>query len=83
MTFVNGVKKTFKRYLTRGDRQTRKQTHGHRDSMTESTQWADSVKMVLSVEYKVLLLNRGFGERHVPPFLYYYLPYTTPRPDYG
>ena len=27
-----------------GDRQTDRQTDGHRDSMTESAQWADSVK---------------------------------------
>ena len=27
--------------------QTDKHTHGHRDSMTESAQWADSVKSVL------------------------------------
>ena len=27
------------------DRQTNRQTDGHRDSMTESPQWADSVKI--------------------------------------
>ena len=30
---------------TQTDRQTAKQTDGHRDSMTESAQWADSVKI--------------------------------------
>ena len=29
---------------TQTDRQTNKHTDGHRDSMTESAQWADSVK---------------------------------------
>ena len=29
------------------DTQTDKQTDGHHDSMTESAQWADSVKMVI------------------------------------
>ena len=37
-------KKTFKWYLTRGDTQIHTHTDGHRDSMTESAQWADSVK---------------------------------------
>ena len=46
MTFVNEGKKTFKRYFTKGDIQTYTQTHGHRDSMTESAQWADSVKIL-------------------------------------
>ena len=29
-----------------GERHTYVRTHGHRDSMTESAQWADSVKRV-------------------------------------
>ena len=32
-----------------GDTQTDRQTDGHRDSMTESAQWADSVKNILCV----------------------------------
>ena len=35
-----------------GDRQTDRQTDGHRDSMTESAQWADSVKI------RILLLGK-------------------------
>ena len=31
-----------------GDRRTYRQTDGHRDSMTESAQWADSVKRDIS-----------------------------------
>ena len=44
---TGGVKKTSpmkgKVFFT-GDRHTDIQTDGHRDSMTESAQWADSVK---------------------------------------
>ena len=44
---TGGVKKTSpmkgKVFFT-GDTHTRIHTHGHRDSMTESAQWADSVK---------------------------------------
>ena len=47
---TGGVKKTStmkgKVFFT-GDRHTGKRTHGHCDSMTESAQWADSVKIMI------------------------------------
>ena len=39
---MRGLKKCIGRGQTH--KQTNRQTHGHRDSMTESAQWADSVK---------------------------------------
>ena len=44
-----------------GRGQTNKSTDGHRDSMTESAQWADSVKITLSMseeEKEEMLLLR-------------------------
>ena len=57
---TGGVKKTSpmkgKVFFT-GDRHTRRHTRRHRNSMTESAQWADSVKMhskeILTVLQKI------------------------------
>ena len=35
---------TLKKIAWEGDRHTNRQTDGHRDYLTESAQWADSVK---------------------------------------
>ena len=38
-------------FMTTNQEGTDTQTHGHRDSMIESAQWADSMKTKLSVSY--------------------------------
>ena len=37
--------------MAQTDRQTNRQTDGHGDSMTESAQWADSVKNLKNQDY--------------------------------
>ena len=54
----------------KGDRHTNIQTHGHRNSITESAQWADSVKIMKQGGAKdldnIVNLQRCVLDRKIP-----------------
>ena len=52
-SYLGDVKKTFpmkRKVFFTGDRHTNTQTDGHHNSMTESAQWADSVKINIRLD---------------------------------